>query len=80
MRAFLAAGAASLVTTLWAVEDRSTAQLMETFYQKLAEGWTKGAALRHAQLQLLHDQGTDEKYKHPYYWGPFTLVGDTGPV
>jgi len=80
MRAFLAAGVASLVTTLWAVEDRSTARLMDTFYRKLAEGWTKGAALRHAQLDFLRDPGPDEKYAHPYFWGPFSLVGDAGPL
>jgi CHAT domain-containing protein len=82
MRAFLGAGAASLVLTCWAVEDRSTALLMETFYQKLAHGWTKGQALRHAQLQLLHGQGEqrDADYSHPYFWAPFFLVGDAGPL
>lgn len=80
MRAFLSAGAASLVSTLWAVEDRSTAQLMHTFYQKLAQGWTKGSALRQAQLQFIHGQPEAEKYRHPYFWGPFFLVGDAGPL
>jgi tetratricopeptide (TPR) repeat protein len=80
MRAFLAAGAASLVTTLWAVEDRSTAQLMDSFYHKLAEGWTRGAALRNAQLGFLSDEQPVERYRHPYYWGPFFLVGNGGSV
>jgi CHAT domain-containing protein len=79
MRAFLSAGAASLVLTCWAVEDRSTARLMEAFYQKLAGGWTKGQALRHAQLQFLQGQeGAD--YGHPYFWAPFFLVGNAGPL
>lgn len=78
MRAFLAAGAASLVSTLWAVEDRSTAQLMQTFYAQLAQGETKAAALRQAQLDLLRDQSTGIRYSHPYFWAPFYLVGDTG--
>jgi CHAT domain-containing protein len=80
MRAFLSAGAASLVLTYWAVEDRSTAQLMEIFYQKLACGQTKGQALRCAQLRFL--QGQDEQasadYSHPYFWAPFFLVGNAG--
>ncbi len=82
MRAFLGAGAASLVLTFWAVEDRSTALLMETFYHKLAHGWTKGQALRHAQLQFLRGQGEqrDTDYSHPYFWAPFFLVGDAGPL
>ncbi len=82
MRAFLSAGAASLVLTYWAVEDRSTAQLMETFYRKLAVGWTKGAALRHAQLGLARarDDQNGAAYDHPYFWAPFFLVGDSGPL
>ncbi len=80
MRAFLAAGAASLITTLWTVEDRSTAWLMGSFYRKLAENWSKGTALRYAQLEFIKDQQTNEKYRHPYFWGPFILVGDAGPV
>jgi CHAT domain-containing protein len=78
MRAFLGAGAASVALTLWAVEDRSTAQLMETFYQKLIEGYSKGAALREAQLQFIHAE--DGIYTHPYFWAPFFLVGDTGEL
>jgi CHAT domain-containing protein/tetratricopeptide (TPR) repeat protein len=82
MRAFLCAGAASLVLSLWAVEDCSTAQLMQMFYQKLACGWTKGKALRHTQLQFLEGQqdltGIDNS--HPYFWAPFFLVGNAGPL
>ena len=73
MRAFLSAGAASLALSLWAVEDRSTARLMEAFYQGLAEGHTKAAALREAQLQFLlgqHDEAeTAALYTHPYFLG-----------
>jgi CHAT domain-containing protein len=82
MRAFLSSGAASLVLTYWAVEDRSTAQLMETFYQKLARGQTKGQALRCAQLQFLQGQDEQESagYSHPYFWAPFFLVGNAGDL
>jgi CHAT domain-containing protein len=72
LRAFLAAGASSLVSTFWAVEDQTTAALMQDFYQALADGSDKGAALRQAQLNHLD--------KHPYFWSPFFLVGDTGPL
>jgi CHAT domain-containing protein len=85
MRAFLYAGAASLVMSLWAVEDRSTAQFMATFYRKLAEGCPKGTALRYAQLQFVQGNSLEgdpaaEGYSHPYFWAPFFLVGDAGPV
>jgi len=81
MRAFLYAGADSLVLSLWAVEDHSTARLMEAFYGKLAQGWTKGAALQHAQRQFIETQGTlPTSYAHPYFWAPFFLVGDWGAL
>jgi CHAT domain-containing protein/tetratricopeptide (TPR) repeat protein len=80
MRAMLAAGAASLLSTLWAVDDRSTAQLMTGFYRRLADGESKGAALCQAQLEMLHADAGAGPYRHPYYWAPFYLVGDAGPV
>ena len=85
MRAFLSGGTASVVLTLWAVEDYSTAQIMETFYRNLVGGHAKGESLRHAQLQFIH--GTNASLDtqpafcaHPYFWAPFFLVGDAGPL
>ncbi len=83
MRAFLTAGAASLALSLWAVEDSSTALLMEVFYRGLKEGQTKGQALRSAQTMLLrggagHDETLSRAYQHPYFWAPFILVGHAG--
>ena len=71
---------ASLVATLWAVEDLSTARLMETFYARLADGWEKGAALRCAQLDLLRQPSSEVPTHHPYFWAPFFLVGASGPL
>jgi len=81
-RAFLSAGAASLLLSLWAVADRSTSQLMEYFYHALAAGDGKGTALQAAQRQLIIQQagGGAVDYSHPYYWAPFFLVGAQGPV
>ncbi|MBN2004702.1 MAG: CHAT domain-containing protein [Anaerolineae bacterium] len=80
MRAFLYAGAASLVISLWSIEDRSTAQLTKAFYRHLVNGQTKAAALRQAQLQFLQpdDQNGHAIFHHPYFWAPFCLVGDPG--
>jgi CHAT domain-containing protein len=72
-RAFLTAGAKSVVASLWSVEDRSTATLMESFYQHLAAGLTVSEALRHAQLDFIKDYG--EKAQ-PYLWAGFVVVGD----
>lgn len=73
-RAFFAAGAASLLLSLWAVEDGSTAEFMQQFYAALVRGQTKAASLRQAQQAFM----ADERYSHPYYWAPFALMGDTG--
>ncbi|MGI2908439.1 CHAT domain-containing protein, partial [Tolypothrix sp. VBCCA 56010] len=64
------AGARSTLATLWSVEDQSTAELMNQFYQELAQRETKAKALRHAQLALL------AKYQTPYFWAPYVLVGN----
>jgi len=75
MRSFLAAGAASLLATLWAVEDRSASELVREFYAGLAAGETKSAALRRAQIKML-DRDAAGEGRHPYFWAPFFLVGD----
>ena len=70
MRSFLSAGAASLLLTLWRVEDEISAEIMRHFYNELLTGKSKAEALRAAQLtQLDH---------HPFFWSPFFLVGDGG--
>lgn len=84
MRAFMYAGAASLVLSLWSVEDQATACLMEDFYRELLQDSTKGAALRTAQRRFIDNQHglpcSANIYGHPYFWAPFYLVGDGGPL
>ena len=77
-RAFLAAGAESLVMSLWPVEDNATNQLMQIFYQHLLNGESKVQALRAAQCHLLHRPAST--YTHPYFWAAFRLVGDVSPL
>lgn len=72
MRGFLYAGTPSMVVSLWAVNDRSTTELMREMYTNLKAGQTKSKAIRKAQLAI------KEAYGHPYYWAPFVLMGDTG--
>jgi len=70
-RAFLYAGAGSVVASLWNVNDKVTAVLMEQFYKNL-KTMDKAQALRMAQLEV---QKRSE-YKNPYYWAAFYLIGD----
>lgn len=68
---FLAAGAQSVVGTLWHVNDSASALLLEAFYLALRQGNTAAAALRIAQTAMI--QRTE--YSHPYYWAGFTVIG-----
>jgi CHAT domain-containing protein len=68
-RAFLGAGAATLVVSLWLVQDETTAALMEDWYGRMGAGMGRATALRAAQL------AAKERHPHPYYWAPFVLIG-----
>jgi CHAT domain-containing protein len=78
MRAWISAGAASLVLSYWPIEDMSAARLMDRFYTALAGGQSKRAALRAAQLELL--AADSSLHTHPYFWAAYFLVGDAGPL
>lgn len=70
VNAFIGAGAQSVVSTLWEVEDQATAKFMIDFYRQLGRGEGKAQALRQAQLDMLRSGAP------PYYWGGFELVGE----
>jgi CHAT domain-containing protein len=70
--AFFEAGARNVVTSLWDVNDRSTAAFMGYFYAAVGSGQSYPAALRGAKLKLLQTQ-----YRKPYYWAPFQLYSRT---
>jgi CHAT domain-containing protein len=70
MRGFLYAGAPSLVASLWAANDISTAEFMGEMYSRISLGETKRQAIRAAQLAI------KDAYGHPYYWAPFVLMGN----
>jgi CHAT domain-containing protein/Tfp pilus assembly protein PilF len=69
-RAFIYAGASSVIASLWTVDDEATSLLMKVFYSHLKQGRSKAAALQAAQT------ATRKKYPHPYYWAAFVLTGD----
>lgn len=77
-RAFLQAGSASVLATLWEVDDRSTIELMKDFYRRLEEPGAindKAVALAEAQRALR----SSSRYGHPYFWAPYVLVGSVNP-
>lgn len=81
-RGFLYAGAASLLPTLWKVDDASSAELMEMFYKALLHGSSKAAALGDAQRMFLARarSGAFPYHEHPYFWAAFHLIGDAGKL
>jgi CHAT domain-containing protein len=91
-RAFLFAGARSVMASLWAVGDESTADLMRRFYTHLVAGKSKADALRAAQLEMIGADAASASGKargigafvilptaprsHPFRWAAFQLFGD----
>jgi CHAT domain-containing protein len=76
-RAFLAAGGASVMATLWQVDDRASVALMRRFYGRLRAsiGEPDAAnALAFAQRAMRRSP----QLAHPYYWAAYVVVGQTG--
>ena len=73
-RAFVLAGAQTLVMSLWKVPDEQTKELMVDFYKRLLSGKPRAEALREAQLTM------KKKYSDPYYWGAFICQGNPGSL
>jgi CHAT domain-containing protein len=78
-RSFLYAGARSIVTTLWSINDESNKKLTTSFFRHLHEGERKDEALRHAKLEQLEHSGLD-LYAHPVFWAAYTPIGNMEPV
>jgi CHAT domain-containing protein len=73
-RAVMVAGAQTIVTSLWKVDDAVTRDLMTAYYRRLIEGRGRGEALREASLEIR------ERHPEPRYWAPFIAIGRVGPV
>lgn len=69
-RAFLMAGARSIIMSLWKVDDAATQELMNNFYASWTKTGDMQQSFKNAQLQLM------TKHKEPYYWGAFVMVED----
>jgi CHAT domain-containing protein/tetratricopeptide (TPR) repeat protein len=70
-RAFLIAGAQTVLASHWNISDKATNQLMTEFMRRWQAGESRAAAWREAQLSLLHSKD----FSNPYFWAAFTLTG-----
>lgn len=73
VKAFLMAGARTVVASTWAAEDNATAELMRDFYLHLRDGADKAEALTLAKRDLIAKYGSNAQ---PFLWAGFRLVGD----
>ncbi len=73
-----AAGARAAVATLWPVDDRATAEIIDAFYEGLEEGLPKDRALQRAQVAYLDSHTGAEA--SPFYWAAAVLSGSPAPI
>ncbi|HJY26810.1 MAG TPA: CHAT domain-containing protein, partial [Pyrinomonadaceae bacterium] len=72
-RGFMYAGAPRVVSSLWQIDDRASAEFMKRFYEgMLGQKQRPAAALRAAQISMQKDP----RWNSPHYWAAFTLQGE----
>jgi CHAT domain-containing protein len=80
-RAFLSAGASRVISSLWMVNDNSTAAMMDELARGIAGALERGErpnyaeALQQARRRVRRDKEHEEEWRHPNYWAPFVLIG-----
>lgn len=73
-RALVVAGAETLVTSLWKVDDEVTRDMMTVYYRNLLKGQGRVEALRAAAITIR------QKHPEPRHWAPFIAIGQVGPL
>ena len=76
--AFNYAGSESILTSLWKIDEQSSATIIALFYKYIEKGWTKDEALQQAKLDYI--TSADGRTLHPQYWAGLVLIGDTAPI
>ncbi|MCK7589650.1 CHAT domain-containing protein [Subsaxibacter sp. CAU 1640] len=76
--AFNYAGSESILTSLWKIDEQSSAAIIESFYGYIKDGLPKDKALQQAKLDYL--ETAQGRTAHPQYWAGLVLIGDTAPI
>lgn len=74
-QAFQLAGVETVVSSLWSVPDKETAQFSNAMFTALAENASSAQAVRQAQLAVIRSRTDLLEASHPYYWAAFTTTG-----
>lgn len=77
-RSFFYAGCPSVIMTQWQLDDKTSTQIMESFYQYLEDGENKSEALRLAKIDYINQNGPIRS--NPLYWANIVAVGDPRPI
>lgn len=76
--AFNYAGSESILTSLWEIDEESSAKIVKLFYNNLSEGMPKDEALRKAKLSYIAT--AEGRTAAPQYWAGLVLIGDISPI
>jgi CHAT domain-containing protein/Tfp pilus assembly protein PilF len=77
-RGFSYAGVPGVAMSLWNVNDKSTSEIMKSFYSYLKDGYTRNEALRQAKMDYI--KNSDQVFASPYYWGGFVYIGKNDAI
>jgi len=77
-RGFTYAGCPTLVASLWQIDDRSTATIVNSFYTEIKAGENIDESIAKSKRAYL--QQADEYTAHPRYWSGMILIGETQPI
>lgn len=72
------AGSPNTVMTLWKIDEKINALLLEDFYEKLASGQSIEQALRQAKLDYL--KTAEPPLSHPFFWSGLIFNGQDASV
>lgn len=76
--AFNYAGSESILTSLWKIDEQSSAVIIKLFYKYIDKGWAKDVALQQAKLDYI--ASSEGRTLHPQYWAGLVLIGDVTPI